>query len=56
MTTRKMLDELLRIESGLSDWAVGFIDSVDKQMRRHGWVSGSQEAKIEELWRHHCDR
>lgn len=38
-----MLDALLELESGLTDWEVEFVDSVDKQ-RRH-W-SGTQSSFV----------
>ena len=55
----EMLDELLAVESGLTDWEVGFIESLDK--RRESafggllWAPSSQQAaKVEGIWGERC--
>ncbi len=47
---RKMLKDLLNLESGLSDWEIEFIDSLNN------WVNDftpKQINKIEALWGKH---
>jgi len=45
-----MLDELLDLEEGLSDWEVSFIESLDRQRRAKRVFTERQRAKIAELW------
>lgn len=49
-TSLTMLDELLEDDSDrLSEWEVGFIESLDKQ--RPSGFSPKQEEKLAEVWR-----
>lgn len=44
---RKMLDELLEVEEGLSPWEINFLDSLN------GWASDftpKQAATLEKIW------
>ena len=44
---RNMVDELLEVDDGLSDWEFGFIDNVDKWS---GDYTVAQQICIEEVW------
>ena len=52
-----LLDDLLDVESGMSDWEVSFVDSVDQRRQQVGPampLTDKQRAKIDELWMEHC--
>ena len=50
---RKMLKDLLNVESGLSDWEVNFIDSLSKRAVYLNF-SPKESAIIERLWGSKC--
>jgi hypothetical protein len=47
-----MIDELLADESDkLTAWEVEFLESIDKQRKRDGWLpSEKQEAVMQKVW------
>jgi len=55
-----MVEDLCEVESGLTEWEVGFVDSVaksiDEQKDEFGAasISEKQHLKILELWNVHC--
>lgn len=42
------LDELLDLDEGLTDWQLGFIESLNETMRSKG-LSDKQAAKLQEI-------
>ena len=46
--------DLLELESGLSDWEVEFVDSVNQQIDAGRLLTSRQEAKIHQIWDKHC--
>jgi len=48
------IDDLLKLENGLSEWEVNFIDSIAKQLRVHGGTTDKQAVKVHEVWDRHC--
>lgn len=51
MTEQEMLDELLELESGLSEWEIGFIDNMAVQLERKQKLTLKQHDKLKEIWR-----
>ncbi len=51
LKARDMISDLLQIESGLSDWEVDFVDSVDKNECD---LSEKQRGVVEKLYIKHC--
>lgn len=47
-----MLDDLLAVEDGLSEWEVEFIDSLDRN--RDVDLSDKQADKLKQLHERHC--
>lgn len=47
-----MLNDLLKVESGLSEWEMDFLDSLTKIQADR--LSVPQFLKLEELWFDHC--
>ena len=46
------LDDLLELEEGLTDWEVGFIESLSHQRERPDWKpSQKQAATLERIWK-----
>lgn len=45
----KLVDDLCAIESGLSDWEVGFVESLAKQIEVGRKLSDKQRAKAEKI-------
>ncbi len=48
-----LLDELVDISDGMSEWECDFVDSVDQQYRKEGWISDKQLAKATEIAERH---
>ena len=48
---REILDELLSLDCGLTDWEVNFLDSVDKW---EGDLTPKQIATIEKIYERRC--
>lgn len=49
----QMLDELLNVEDGLTEWEVNFIDDLDKRRRLRGGkliLSPKQIETLEGIW------
>ncbi|HUT58065.1 MAG TPA: hypothetical protein VNA25_09480 [Phycisphaerae bacterium] len=53
---RGELDDLLEVESGLSNWEVEFIETVDANRPAGKPPSDKQIAKIHEIWDRRCGR
>ncbi len=53
---RTVLQQLLKIESGLSEWEVDFLDSIAKHpiTGNELTLSKKQEDKLDEIWQKHC--
>ena len=49
-----MLDELLDADEGLTDWEIGFIETLDE--RRGEELSVKQTQKLESIWSRVIDR
>lgn len=45
---RIMLDELLEVDDGLSDWEVEFVEDLDRHADRE--LTDKQESKLEQIW------
>ena len=45
-----MLSELMAVDDGLSDWVVGFIESVSRHREQGLDLSPRQAKKLEEIW------
>lgn len=43
-----MLDELLAVEHGLTDWEIKFLDSLNDEWR--GKMTTKQAEKLEKIW------
>lgn len=57
ITERNMLDRLLDLEEGLTEWECNFVSDLDKRdrARRSGIeLSPKQSALLEKLWREKC--
>ena len=50
---RGMLSDLLDVETGLSDWEVGFIENLGNW---EGDFTDAQSAALEKTWNKHCLR
>ncbi len=48
------LDDLLALEEGLSDWEIGFIDSINDRLERGDVLTERQTSKLHEIWDRHC--
>ena len=51
---RDELDDLLALESGLTDWEVGFIDSIDLRRDLDRPMSTKQIAMVRQVWDRRC--
>lgn len=49
MTDRELVEELNEIESGLSDWEVEFIESINDWLDNHGGLTVDQRKKAEQI-------
>ncbi len=53
-----LLDDLLDVEDGLSEWEVKFVDDIDKRRQadsdRPRMLTPKQAAKLQEIWEKHC--
>lgn len=49
LTPRSMLDDLLDLEEGLTDWEVRFIDAMDKRSDRGEPFTASQLSRLTEI-------
>jgi hypothetical protein len=49
MTDQQIMKELCQIENGLSEWEVGFVDDVTKQVEAGGSLSKDQRKKAEQI-------
>jgi hypothetical protein len=47
---REQLDDLLNLESGLSDATIKFIESLDKQLSAKGYLTAKQRRVLGEIW------
>ena len=43
---RGMIDELLEVESGLTNWEVDFLESID----RRDFLTPAQDRKLRQIW------
>jgi len=52
----KMINDLCRLEEGLSRWEVDFVDSLARQRQDDPdrKLTFNQVNKLEELWEKHC--
>jgi len=48
------ITDLLNVDNGLSDWTVGFIDSINQRQESGLGLTVKQAAKVHELWDRHC--
>ena len=50
-----MLEELLKLDHGLTDWEVEFIDSLDKRLNDKGRdLTDKQYKKLEQIYEENC--
>lgn len=48
------LADLLKIESGLSDWEIKFLESISRTLDEGRYLSTGQVNKLAQIWDKHC--
>ena len=52
---RGEIDDLLRLEEGLNDWEVAFIESLSQRLETGPLpLTDRQISKLDEIWDRHC--
>lgn len=50
----EMIEDLLGVDEGLTEWEVEFIESMGRRLEERRGFSDKEKAKIEELYDKHC--
>ena len=50
------LDDLLKLEEGLNDWELDFVENVSRRRSEAQGFTDKQTAKISDLWDCHCKK